>query len=192
MVDKRTRIGIDLDGCMYDFADSLRHYLESYEGLHPDQLHKDATHWGFYEDWGLTDEEFLLHCNRAADIGVLFGSGGCLDRADEDVRAAYAAGHEIHIITDRGFGTTPFASKRNTMRWLLKMDIPFHSLTFAKDKTVVRTDVMCEDKPANYEALVAAGTDAYLIDRPWNQDCEVAPGRRVASVGEFLHKALAT
>jgi len=39
---------------------------------------------------------------------------------------------------------------------------------------------------------VAAGTDAYLIDRPWNQDCEVAPGRRVASVGEFLRKSLAT
>lgn len=171
---------------MYDFAASLRHYLESYVGLHPTQVKAEARHWGFYEDWGLSDEEFLLYCNRAADAGILFSSGGCLDSAHEDVQRAYSNGHEIHIITDRGFGTTPFASKRNTMQWLLKLDIPFHSLTFSSDKTAVQTDVMCEDKISNFQALVSAGTDAYLIDRSWNKGAPVPEDRVVPTVGHFL------
>jgi len=75
-----------------------------------------------------------------------------------------------------------------TARVLERDGIKYHSLTFSGDKTIVRTDMMVDDKPENYNALRAVGTDAYLLTRPWNIHVEKA--QRVRSCAEFCRKVL--
>jgi uncharacterized HAD superfamily protein len=77
-------------------------------------------------------------------------------------------GHEIVIITDRSFGKTPEVSHNLTVEWLRQHNIYYDELIFSADKTCSPTDLFVEDKLMNYDALVAAGTKTYLINRPWN------------------------
>jgi hypothetical protein len=75
------------------------------------------------------------------------------------------------------------------MDWLGYWGIPVTSLTFSRDKTVVPVDAFIEDRPENFQDLLDAGVDSYLVDRPWNQDFDFDPARRVKSVAEYIDKA---
>ena len=181
----RPRVGLDLDGCFYDFAAALRHYLVICHGYTPEEL-PDATRWEFYLDWGLSLEEFLTLCHQGADF--IFTTGHVMPGAREAAFDLYEAGFELHVITDRSFGT-PGVSRRATERWLVREFIPHHSLTIAADKTAIWTDYMVDDRPENYDALAAAGTQVYLLDRPWNRHHHVP--RRVHSMAEFAAAVIA-
>lgn len=177
-----SRIGIDLDGVCYDFGAALRHYLWGWcrrdEASMP-----EPTRWEFYEDWGLDLKQFLQVCHEGVDAGVIFSWGDPHPGTYDALTALHVAGHTLHVVTDRSFGSHG-RSEAATRDWLDRYKLPFDSLTFASDKTVVRTDYMIEDKLANYDALDAAGTKVYLLDRPWNQDG--GERRRVHSWTEFL------
>lgn len=175
------RVGFDLDGVLYNFGDSVRRYLE-YTGQ--GHLWKsgptESPFWNFFEDWGWTTQQFVDFCNKGADEGFIF-CGPCREGAVEAVNLVKEMGHEVIIITDRKFGRDPSVSKINTYKWLDQHKIPFDEIYFSADKTIVPTDMFVEDKIANYDALKAAGTDAYLMNRPWNEP--VDDGRvRVPSV----------
>lgn len=159
------RIGIDLDGCVYDFVDSLRQYLVLYEGWDPDELPPE-TCWGFFwTDWGIPFAEFKRLCDDGVDRRQIFYHGAPIDdyrgHSVGALCALKAAGHSLHIVTDRNFGTH---SASNTARWLGHFEIPFDSLTFSADKTCVPTDVFIDDRPGNVETLRAAGVEAWLLD----------------------------
>lgn len=174
------RIGVDLDGVCYDFAASFRQYLD----LKGNKLDFPApTRWEFYEDWGFSLDEFVGLCHAGVDAGVVFKHGAPHKGTREALRALHRAGHTIHIITDRSFGSAG-ASKRATREWLQFNQLPYDTLTFSNDKTVVPTDFMIDDKLQNYDALERAGCNVYLLDRPWNQD--EGTRRRVFSWDEFL------
>jgi FMN phosphatase YigB (HAD superfamily) len=160
-------IGIDLDGVCYNFAASVREYLVS-SGSHCADDCPDATRWEFYEDWGLDLAGFLDTCHAGVDAGVIFTHGDPYPGTAEAFAVLRAKGHTIHIVTDRSFGTNG-ASEAATRAWLDRHGLPFDSLTFTADKTRVRLDAMVDDKLSNYDALVAAGVEAYLLTRPWNQ-----------------------
>jgi hypothetical protein len=187
------RFGWDLDGCAVLFAPTLRRYLTLRHGWTPDRC-PDPTRWEFYLDWGLSLEDFVAVCDAAADEGVLFRAQpepGVIDAANRVLRA----GHELHIVTDRQFGA-PGRSKSLTLSWLIRHAHPYTSLTMSADKTSVPCDVFVEDKPDNYRALLAAGVDAYLLSRPWNQGTDEwrdahARGRVVESVAQYVDRVLA-
>lgn len=162
------RVGIDLDGVCYDFAASLREFLTS-SGIRFKHQCPDALRWEFYEDWGITLSEFLTHCHRGVEAGIVFTHGDPYPGVREAFQRIKAAGHSIHIVTDRSFGREG-VSERATRAWLDRHDLPFDSLTFTADKTIVRLDHMVDDKLANYDALEAAGVDVHLLKRPWNRD----------------------
>jgi hypothetical protein len=178
------KVGIDLDGVCFDFAASLRRYLVASK--------KDAdltiqpgepSRWEFYLDWGLEEWEFIDVCNDGVDAGYIF-SGGYIDMAPSAINFIRSLGHSIHIVTDRQFGQYPETSHKATKNWLWEHDIEYDTLTFSADKTCVKTDMFIDDKLSNYDALVAAGVDCYLVDRPWNQD----PGddrKRLKSIQEY-------
>jgi hypothetical protein len=179
------RVGIDLDGVLFNFSESLYRYLKD---VHPDKAPRyyteDGMRWNFFEDWGLSLAEFLEHCNAAADARYLF-AGPTRPWAKDALEYLAVRGHSLHIVTDRRFGTTPKVSEDITREWLYQHGIPYDSLTFSADKTVVPTDVFIEDKPANYDALWHAGTKCYMVTRPWNQDHPVPDVYRVSNVSEF-------
>ena len=160
------RIGLDLDGCLYNFEDSVRQYLAGHG--YPRELMPDPERWSFHEDWGLTLEAFKTTCNRGVNDGVIFNYGRPYDGVTESVQRIRDAGHTIHVITARFYGE-PGVAQMLTVSWLARYSIPFDTITFSHDKTVVPTDFMIEDNIRNYDALEEAGTCAVLMDRAWNR-----------------------
>ncbi len=178
-----SRVGIDLDGVCYNFSASVREYLTNTARTHQPHTCTDPTRWEFYEDWGLNLDAFLDTCHAGVEAGVIFTHGEPYPNTAEAFHRIKSAGHSIHVITDRSFGSNG-ASEAATRAWLDRHGLPFDSLTFSPDKTIVRIDTMVDDKPSNYAALTAVGVDAYLLSRPWNQHVNDA-----TRVRDLLHYA---
>lgn len=180
------RVGFDLDGVLYNFGDSVKRYLD-----HTGQGHlwksgpTPKPFWDFYKDWGWTGKEFVDLCNAGADEGFIF-CGPARHNAAKAVQAVKDMGHEVIIITDRQFGSTPYVSHKNTQNWLRKHKIPFDELYFSADKTCVPTDMFVEDKLENYDALDAAGVEVYLINRAWNFVEEDDERRRIRHIMQYV------
>lgn len=177
------RVGIDLDGVCYNFSASVREYLCNVAGTHAVTRCPEPTRWEFYEDWGLSLGEFIDVCNAGVDQQIIFTHGEPYQGVTEAFHLIRSAGHTIHVVTDRSFGTNG-ASEAATRAWLDRYGLRFDSLTFAADKTVVRLDVMVDDKLGNYDSLEAAGVEAYLLSRAWNQH-DTTPRRRVLDLLHF-------
>lgn len=177
------RIGIDLDGVCFDFAASLRHWLVTKHGADPDSLPEPLV-WDFFKDqWQLTSTEFLAHCAEGVDGGVVFRHGDPFPDTVQALNALRQMGHTLHIVTHRTFGNR---SVQNTSEWLTEHGLPYDTLTFSEDKTLLRLDAFIEDNAENYLALDAAGVRSFLIDRPWNHHLESA--RRVHSWWDFVRE----
>lgn len=163
------RVGFDSDGVLDNFGEGVKNTLEV-KGL--GHLWKSGpikkSYWNFYEDWGWTFPQFKELVDWGVDNGYIF-TGHWRDNAVESVRRVAELGHEIIIITDRGFGSDPRNSQRNTIEAYRNAGIEYDELHFTADKTSVSVDVMVEDKLQNYDALVANGTPTYLINRAWNE-----------------------
>lgn len=179
------RIGVDLDGVVYDFADSFRRYLVlSGVSKRYDISEGEPDKWHFYRDWGMTDEEFVAYCHLGVDAGIIFGQGEPRDCAPGAINFMRKCGNTIHIITDRSFGNNPWSSAEATKRWLHGYEIEYDTINFSADKTIVPTDIFIEDKLENYDALTKAGVECYIVDRPWNQDPD-DDRNRIKSIQEF-------
>lgn len=181
------RVGFDLDGVLYNFGDSVKRYLEATDRGH---IWKSGPtpepFWDFYKDWGWTGAEFVQMCNEGADAGFIF-CGPARHNAARAVQAVKDMGHEVIIITDRQFGSTPYVSHKNTQNWLAKHKIPYDELYFSADKTCVPTDMFVEDKLENYDALDAAGVEVYLINRKWNYiDGDGDERRRIRHIMQYV------
>lgn len=118
------------------------------------------------------------------DAGYIF-SGDVRPNAVEAVNRVADLGHEIVIITDRFFGADPKASHVATEIWLAEHGIPYHELHFTPNKLYVPTDTFVEDKLENYDALVAGGVKAYLINRAWNAVEGGDARERINDVSEY-------
>lgn len=175
------RVGIDLDGVCYDFSNSVREYVTG-AGILAREACGEAVCWEFYESWGLPLNEFLDVCHAGVDHGTIFTYGEPYRGVVEAFQMLRANGHSIHVVTDRTFGS-PGASAQATIAWLQQHGLGYDSITFSPDKTVAHLDVMVDDKPENYAALVAAGVDAYLLTRAWNRHVEGA--KRVLDLYHF-------
>lgn len=55
---------------------------------------------------------------------------------------------------------------------------------------ILGSEAHLDDAGYQVEALQKEGLNAYLLDRPWNQDAQVDPKFRVSSVDEFLERAV--
>lgn len=184
------RVGVDLDGVVYDFARHVQRYLIEHEGHSLEEL-AFLDSWNFWIEWGWDDERFMRACDQAVDAGVLYATGEPNAGAVEALRRIADAGHELHVVTARSSGTAPAAALVATESWLDTYEIPYSSLTMSADKTVVPTDVFVDDSLANYDALVLAGVRAYLLNQPWNAPYDDGR-RRVADVAEFADAILSS
>lgn len=183
------RVGIDLDGCLFNFGDSVRRYLESTDRGHLWKSGPTAEpFWNWYEDWGWTVDEFKQMCHEGADAGVIF-SGPARDNAVDALWQIKSMGHKIVVITDRSFGRTPLVSQELTRRWWDENGFPaYDELYFSADKTIADTDIFVEDRIENYRDLEAAGTECWLITRAWNKNEDVP--NRISDIKEFPFKVI--
>ncbi len=178
------RVGIDLDGVLYPFDRGLALFVHESTGR-PLQELGPATRWEFYEDWGYTEDEFLGLFEAGVDSGAVFLEPGPLPGSVEAVQALKAAGHTVHIVTDRSVGKRSHA---NTEEWLARHNVPFDSLTYSRDKTVVRTDAFVDDIPRNVVALREAGCAAFMLDAGRTDQERFPEEWAVASLADFVDK----
>lgn len=178
------RIGIDLDDVCFPWFDKAHAACEQAgitNGVTP-------TQWAMYDDYGVTLEEWLRVMEAATLDGSLY-TGDPYPGTYEALGALQDAGHTLHVVTARGFFAHGDLIRRHTIEWLAEWEIPHDTLTFAKDKTLVRTDVFVDDSWKNVQELTAAGVATWMVDAPHNQGVEYA--HRVQSVVEFAAAILA-
>lgn len=174
------RVGIDLDGCVYDFVSDYRSWVHAATGKSYDDM-PDAEGWNFFKDqWGMTTPEYLDLLDRGVSAGYVFAQGRSIRGAIEGLCSLLDQGHEVNIVTNR---PQPGAIA-NTRYWLHEHGVPYTSLTFDADKTCVPSDIFLEDNVDNYETLCAAGVDGVLYTQKWNE-CLI-DANRVHSWPEFV------
>lgn len=166
------RIGIDLDGVVYNFLDEFRNYAAPKLGLMPQDL-PDSDNWFFSRDWGMTDEEYadMLHFGVTKDD--LFSKGEVYPGAVEALKKLQEANFEIVIITARDLdGTTDTIKfvRERTELWLLENKVPYDELIIDNCKFVHDINVLVDDGIHNVSNFVQTGRPAYVFDRPWNQN----------------------
>lgn len=179
------RTGWDIDGVGFNFGDSCHRYLE-HIGL--GHLWKSGPtpepFWDWYKDWGWSTETFLDFCHAGADAGFIF-SGPVRDGYKEAIERVKDMGHDIIVVTDRSFGNHPTVSENLTEEWFRQHGIWYDELIFSRDKTVGDCDTFVDDKLENYDALVAAGTKTFLLNRPWNKVPGGDARERVNDISEY-------
>lgn len=174
------RVGWDLDGSGQHNFHARFNWIRRQWG----EPECEYTDWHFYRSLGMTDQDFKSWCDRAADAGLLFG-GEPFEGAVEAMALSRELGHTNVIITDREFGSTREVSQRLTIANLDEYGFAYDEIHFDKDKTKYDVDMMIEDRLENYDALIDAGVDAYLVDGPQNAVQGGDARKRIKSVVEF-------
>lgn len=175
------RIGFDLDGVIYRFTKQYNLWMNLTAGMNLD-LELEADSWNWFENWQTT-EQFLACMDAAVDAKHLFWQGDlCESTIPDNLRALRAAGHTIHIVTNRYSGKI-LSSEEATRHFLHEKEIIYDTLTFSADKTVVSTDYFIEDNINNYLALDHHGVLSYIVNRPYNE--AFSAKRRISTVDEF-------
>lgn len=184
-------IGVDLDGVCYSFDEALARWIAANTD-HPADKLVPVDRWNTWECWDTDIDTWLGWFAAAVDDGYVFNDGDPYPGVVDGLTRLAAAGHRLHVITDRGRTGTAEIAQASTRTWIDRHQLPIATLTFSKDKTTRRTDVFIEDRAENYLDLVDAGVDCYLVDRPWNSHLEVPADRRIAGVSAFADAILAS
>ena len=174
------RIAFDLDGVIYSWLDSVRYYLT--HCLKLKGIYKDPNSLEFCEQWGFSEKEWYEIQNKGVDAGIIYLHGEPIEGSLNCLHQIKHSGHSIHIITNRYFGTK---SQYNTVKWLKLYGVPYDSITFSADKTILKSDYIIEDNIDNHKACLEAGINSYLIDRPWNQNTQIP--NRIFNYNQFLY-----
>lgn len=204
----------DYDDVVFPTMYSI-HDLAREAGLHNGDVEPSWSGWERYTLPDGTPCPPEVYWDLWSDFAV---RGGYLNtppipEAAEAMRRLYFAGHRIHIVTARGFMAHATDIRRWTLEHTEEFGIPWHTLTFAKDKPAAMADVFkaspnpgngckgtfdyaIDDSPKNFEALFDAGVESFLLDHAHNVDY-VHPmdkwiwGKyRVGSVTEFVDMIL--
>lgn len=176
---------MDLDGCEYDWVEAFRAFAHQHTGR-PMHTMPEPTVWNFPTlQWGMSPGEFIEVHEAGVVARAIYLEGDPYPGVVDGSRRLRAAGHEIHVRTDRRIGP-PGMALELTRAWLSRSGIEHDSLTITADKNAPFVcDVALDDKPENFLALRAAGCDAFLRDHPYNRHVPTPEGRRVRSFAEF-------
>lgn len=192
---KRFKVGADIDDV----------FLHTYPALHAVAEREGLTNgvypktWYPYEEYGCTREEWTEALNKAAREGYLYKDIPPDEDALRAMRELYFDGHEIHLITARGFLGEADIIAEHTEGWLMEYGVPHHSLSYSQTKGLdavrLGLDFFIDDNARNFQDVRGAlglGRDdgfgyrhSYLLTRPWNEDVNTFPRERVQSVREY-------
>lgn len=165
------RIGIDLDGVVYEWDKTARYMLRE---VYPGPLTEYSRHLLTYESrsWdyimdSVPEQAWDWLWTEGVRLG-LFRYGHVVQGAVNGVRQL-ALGADVEVITHR-----PANAVEDTLAWLSFMKLPIrgvHLLTHGEPKASVRPrfDLYIDDKPGNCASLSGVG-DVIMFGRAWNQD----------------------
>lgn len=180
------RIMVDLDGVLYPFVEQLRKHVAKSRGL-PASEDKFPTpiHWRFWGSWGFESKDgFDARLRQAVDFGGLFRSGAPPSDAVRSLERLRAAGHSVHLATKRSHGTR---FMENTEDWLNTHKIPYDTVSFVSDKSLLNVDAAVDDNPSYLDELPLR-VRKFLYHQPWNA---ASSHRKVNSLTEMADDLLA-
>jgi hypothetical protein len=177
-----TDVAIDLDGVVFDFAESATFYFSR----HLNKSLPRPTTWEFYTDWGLEAWEFYTMLDELTEEHDIYDSGAPLQNTIEGWNSLVTQGVNIHVITHR----SPRAYTQ-TCRWLERFNMLADSLHFTgnKPETLHACAVgggalaAIDDNIHQYDAYIKNGVKAYLYTQPWNS--RAVNASRVSDLMEF-------
>jgi 5'(3')-deoxyribonucleotidase len=155
------RIGLDVDGTVYDWDSSFRTILKRLHGI---ELPVSAE-WDSIEE-SITKEHWSSVWDSARI--ELFTGGSYYLGAQDTVRQLIERKHDVIFIT-----ATPVGARAQRANMLFR-DFPgISGVCFVNpmhdDKSLVKCDLYVDDKPEVIATLLAQGHNAVLINRPWNK-----------------------
>jgi len=180
---------LDLDGVANLWVDPFHPFLLAHPRFVANYGTVEQTDWEtwhHYREYGCTDEIFVEILQDYAREG-LFTAAPPFDGVPEAMQRLHAAGHTIHVVTDR-----PEFILEATGQWLTDYGIPFDSLEIGRDKTVFKRRgdgpyFALDDRTENVQNMRAADIDAILLDWPWNRTADLP---RVFSVSDYVDYVL--
>jgi hypothetical protein len=188
------KVGFDIDDVLFPW------YARAHEACVEAGITNgvEPTTWRPYEEYGCSKEDWL----EALDVVTLKGSLYIKHGPDEDavraLRSLMFDGHEVHLITARGFIGHSRLISQHTVRWLEQYAIPYKTLSFtrAKGRRVAELglDYFIDDNEGNWRDVANAmwalhresRGRSFLLDRPWNRNVDTFTGERVGSVQEYV------
>ena len=132
------------------------------------------------------DEEQLRVCIEDTHADDAIAGARPYPHAVEIVNGWYAAGHSIHILSQRAE-----RSVAATRRWLDDIGLCRHELWCGDDKVArcreIGIDLLIDDSPDNLLRAVDAGIRAATLRHPWNHHLWCAP--HIASAADWRELA---
>jgi hypothetical protein len=181
------KVGFDIDDVLFPW------YLRAHEACVEAGITNgvEPTSWRPYEEYGCTKQDWL----EALDVVTLKGNLYIKHGPDEDalraLRSLYFDGHEVHLITARGFIGHSRLISQHTVRWLEIHAVPYKTLSFTRAKGAraeqLELDFFLDDNVDNFMDVYAHGiSQSYLLDRPWNRDDVRGSFARVKTVQQYV------
>lgn len=173
---KKTNIGIDIDGVIFDFCNNFKEFANEYHQIPINRMQKQPTKWELYEEWGMDKKQFLEIFEDGVKSDHIFAKGNLLQptipRFFQTLRTKQIG---IHLISARNVFHCEERILKNTKEWLYKNDIPFDSLILddKKEKYVhqLGLDFFIEDNIPNAEKIKQVGcSKVFLLNQTWNEN----------------------
>lgn len=162
------RIGLDLDGVVFNYTEGLRQASAKALNVDPNTLPDPAFYSLFKSGWFESEEQFKEIHSSAVDQR-LYRDLPTIEGASETLWRLSNLGAHIHIITSRfvvhGQHAQVLADTANSLDM---HNIPFRSIGFDAHKVNHMADVYIDDSPANIHALRDAGRDVICFTADYN------------------------
>lgn len=155
------RVGIDVDGVVYDWDGSARRILKRLFGLNIGV----SQNWDYIDSRCTKEQWSELWNDHSQD---LFTGGSYYPGAINTVETL-ALDHEIFFIT-----AAPEAVRKSRGTNLFLDFVGINGVVFVNpgnnDKTLLKCDIYLDDKQETVAHYHHTGHRVLLMDRPWNRD----------------------
>lgn len=186
---------VDIDEVIFPMMETV-HEKARVKGLHDGTAKMAWAGWVHYRlptgEPCPEDIYWDLWAEFAADGGYLTTEP--IPGAVEALRWLMWEGHNIHLVTARGFMKNAEKIREWTPQWVENFAVPHKTLTFARDKVAaqeqlgVRFDAGLDDSPKNWAYLVADGVKMWLMNHEHNADeTRIPDSMRVNTVWDWAY-----
>ncbi|MDE2104789.1 MAG: hypothetical protein KGL39_46560 [Patescibacteria group bacterium] len=162
------RIGIDIDGVLYPWADSANEVMVEHWGYEDPGPH---TTWDHLQQF--TQPDHYVWAWSDEGMRVIFGKKKKYPNVEVFATLLNNPQNECHFVTHRNPAVLG-AITADYLGWLFP-DSKWEGLHVCKktDKTkILHWDYFIDDKPETAEAMVIKGVQTYVPRRPWNRELE--------------------
>ena len=180
--------GFDIDGCLTDFLNAFRMWLNDALPVFLDEHEITSYYW--YETTDISKEDFFTEFDKFGIEGHGYRHLKLLDGAKECLQRIHDAGHEIHYITNR-----PQYALQDTIDYFKEHEFPqsenLHFACGSKSPLIreLNIDVFIEDSPSTLEDItINTRATIYCRDYQYNRhlDDSLNWWVRVGSLNEFM------